>query len=394
MMLAATIQNVERATGALATQSISRMDDQLPWFRELPAEQRSMVTLVAQAGVRQLVQWMRNEESDTGISDEVFEAAPMELARAISLQHTVALIQVTCEVVEEQVPALAAEGEVDALREGVLRFSREIAFAAARVYARAAESRGAWDARLQAMLVDALLRGDSPDELAGRSAALGWSEIQPVTVACGNTPGGETTAVLYSVQKAARRLGVEVLAGVHGARLVVLIGGIEDAMPAVEKITGQFGDGPVVVGQSVAGVTEAAASAHAAVSGHRAAAAWPDAPRPVLATQLLPERSISGDWEARKSLRSGVYVTLKRSGGELLETMDAFIASGGVLEGTARALYVHPNTVRYRLRRIHEVTGLAPSDAHDAFALRVGLAIGRLESTPGQRHSPSLQRSL
>nr|WP_246497859.1 PucR family transcriptional regulator [Natronoglycomyces albus] len=370
------------------------MDDQLPWFRELPAEKRSMVTLVAQAGVRQLVQWMRNEGADTGISDEVFEAAPVELARAISLQHTVALIQVTCEVVEEQVPALAAEGEDEALREAVLRFSREIAFAAARVYARAAESRGAWDARLQAMLVDALLRGDGPDELAGRAAALGWSEIQPVTVACGNTPGGETTAVLHSVQKAARRLGVEVLAGVHGARLVVLIGGIDDALPTVEKLTSQFGEGPIVVGHSVAGVTEASSSAHAAVTGHRAAAAWPDAPCPALATQLLPERAVAGDIEARKALRTGVYVTLKRAGGELLETMDAFISSGGVLEGTARALYVHPNTVRYRLRRIHEVTGLAPTEAHDAFALRVGLAIGRLESTPAQRHKPSLQRLL
>ncbi|GAB4006522.1 hypothetical protein GCM10029992_57500 [Glycomyces albus] len=99
---------------------------------------------------------------DLTTSDMVFEAAPVELARAISLQHTVALIQVVIDVVEDQVPALAAEGEEGALRESVLLFSREIAFAAARVYARAAETRGAWDARLQAMLVDALLRGDSP----------------------------------------------------------------------------------------------------------------------------------------------------------------------------------------------------------------------------------------
>ena len=47
-----------------------------------------------------------------------------------------------------------------------------------------------------------------------------------------------------------------------------------------------------------------------------------------------------------------------RAGGELLETLDAFFAAGGVLESAARALFVHPNTVRYRLRRIGEVTGL------------------------------------
>lgn len=389
MDLATTIQNIERSSSALTTQSLTRMDERLPWFRDLPAEQRSMVTLVAQAGVRQFLEWLRNGGEDLGTSDMVFEAAPVELARAISLQHTVALIQVVIDVVEEQVPQLAADGETDQLRESVLRFSREIAFASARVYARAAETRGAWDARLQAMLVDALLRGDNSDELISRAAALGWSETQTITVVCGATPGGEATLVLHSVQRAARRLGLDILAGVHGARLVLLLGGVKEPVEIVEKLTGQFGDGPVVVGPTVGGLADASASALAAVAGHRAAPAWPDAPRPVTATQLLPERAIAGDEEARRALRESVYMTLRRAGGELLETMDAFIASGGVLEGTARELYVHPNTVRYRLRRIQEVTGFSPTEPHEAFVLRVGLTIGRLENASGTRRSRS-----
>lgn len=389
MDLATTIQNIERSSSALTTQSLTRMDERLPWFRDLPAEQRSMVTLVAQAGVRQFLEWLRNGGEDLGTSDMVFEAAPVELARAISLQHTVALIQVVIDVVEEQVPALAADGETDQLRESVLRFSREIAFASARVYARAAETRGAWDARLQAMLVDALLRGDNSDELISRAAALGWSETQTITVVCGATPGGEATLVLHSVQRAARRLGLDILAGVHGARLVLLLGGVKEPVEIVEKLVGQFGDGPVVVGPTVTGLADASTSALAAVAGHRAAPAWPDAPRPVTATQLLPERAIAGDEEARLTLRESVYMTLRRAGGELLETMDAFIASGGVLEGTARELYVHPNTVRYRLRRIQEVTGFSPTEPHEAFVLRVGLTIGRLENASGTRRSRS-----
>jgi DNA-binding PucR family transcriptional regulator len=43
---------------------------------------------------------------------------------------------------------------------------------------------------------------------------------------------------------------------------------------------------------------------------------------------------------------------------------------------------VHPNTVRYRLKRIAEITGLAPLNPRDAFALRIALTIGRLD--PGQ----------
>ena len=141
--LDASVRAIERAAGALATASVARMDDVLPWFRGLPAEQRSWVMLVAQSGVRSFVRWLR-QAGDHGpheVSDEIFEAAPRTLARTISLTQTVQLIKVCIDVVEEQVPLLAAPGEEPAVGDAVLRFSREVAFSAARVYARAAESR-------------------------------------------------------------------------------------------------------------------------------------------------------------------------------------------------------------------------------------------------------------
>jgi hypothetical protein len=260
----------------------------------------------------------------------------------------------------------------------VLTFSREVAFAAARVYARAAETRGAWDARLQALLVDALLRGDSSDVIASRAAALGWGDA-PVAVAVGRSPGGEASTVLHTVYRAARRIGVEILGGVHGDRLVVVLGNTPDPLAATEKLLAGFGDGPVVVGPPVPSLDEATESARAALAGYRAAPAWPRAPRPVAAADLLPERALAGDADARRILRQDVFGALTRAGGELLETLDTLFACGGVLESTARALFVHPNTVRYRLRRIAEVTGLNPLVPRDAFALRIALTIGRLD---------------
>ncbi|WP_344387864.1 PucR family transcriptional regulator, partial [Asanoa iriomotensis] len=290
--LAATLRRIERSAGALATASVARMDETLVWFRQLPADQRAWVMLVAQAGVRSLVEFMRQgpKSRPREVSDEVFAAAPRALARSISLQQTVALIQVTIDVVEEQAAHLAAPGEERDLREEVLRFSREIAFSAARVYARAAESRGSWDARLQALLVDALLRGDSTDTLASRAAALGWADAPPVAVAVGRSPGGEVAPVLHTVYRQARRIGVEVISGVHGDRLVVVLGGAADPLNATEKLLEGFGAGPVVVGPAVASLDEATESARAALAGFRAAPAWPDAPRPVAAAALLLER--------------------------------------------------------------------------------------------------------
>jgi hypothetical protein len=392
--LAASIRSIERAGGSLATASVARMDEVLPWFRELPADQRAWVMLVAQAGVRSLVEWLRlRRETDGGspqeVSDEVFDAAPRALARSINLQQTVQLIRITIEVAEEQVPHLAAKGEERAIQDAMLRFSREIAFAAARVYARAAETRGAWDARLQALLVDALLRGDSSDVLASRAAALGWGDAPPVAVAVGRSPGGEAAMVLHTVYRAARRIGVEILGGVHGDRLVVVLGGAADPVAATAHLLVGFGDGPVVVGPAVPSLDEATESARAALAGFRAAPAWPAAPRPVAAADLLPERALAGDAEARRILRQDVYGALVRAGGELLETIDAYFAAGGVLESAARALYVHPNTVRYRLRRIGEVTGFTPLVARDAFALRIALTVGRLDPSAVASNPPT-----
>jgi DNA-binding PucR family transcriptional regulator len=385
----ASVRAIERAAGSLATASVARMDEVLPWFRGLPADQRSWVTLVAQAGVRSFVAWLRQEgaHGTHEISDEIFDAAPRTLARSISLTQTVQLIKVTIDVVEEQVPTLAVPAERDAVADAMLRFSREVAFSAARVYARAAESRGTWDARLQALLVDALLRGDAPDELTSRAAALGWDDRAPVAVAVGQSPGGDSSAVLHIVHRLARRMGVDVLGGVHGSRLVLVLSAASDPIAATEKLLAGFGEGPVVVGPGVPTLDEASESARAALAGFRAAPAWPTAPRPVAASDLLPERALAGDPDARRILRQEVFGSLVRAGGELLETLDGFFAAGGVLESAARGLFIHPNTVRYRLRRVGEVTGLSPLLPRDAFALRVALTVGRLDPSAVPHHT-------
>ena len=54
------------------------------------------------------------------------------------------------------------------------------------------------------------------------------------------------------------------------------------------------------------------------------------------------------------------------------------LASEAAVEATARELFVHPNTVRYRLRRVEELSSYSPSDPRDAFVLRLALTLGTL----------------
>jgi DNA-binding PucR family transcriptional regulator len=100
----------------------------------------------------------------------------------------------------------------------------------------------------------------------------------------------------------------------------------------------------------------------------------------VSADDLLPERALAGDVEARSQLVESVYRPLLGAGDVLVETLAAFLDAGGALEATARALFVHANTVRYRLRRVAEVCGEVATDPRGALTLRVALVLGRLES--------------
>ena len=92
---------------------------------------------------------------------------------------------------------------------------------------------------------------------------------------------------------------------------------------------------------------------------------------------LVPERALAGDGHARRTLASEIYPALAANK-ELLETCVGFLDCGSSMEATARALFVHPNTVRYRLKRISEVTTYSPTDPREGYVLRLALTLGRL----------------
>jgi DNA-binding PucR family transcriptional regulator len=385
---AETVRRIERATGTLGTAAIAAMDKRLPWFRSMSAENRSWLGLVAQAGIAAFGDWIRHPERNRPAVTEVFGTAPRELARAVSLQHAVEMVRVIIDAVEAQVDELAAPGDEAELREAVLTYAREIAFSAALVYARTAEARGAWDARLEALVVDSLVHGETDDSLRSWASALNWSS-SPVTVVVGTigdeddeerkgqAPAG-VEPLIEDLRAQARRARLDLLAGVHGNRLILVVGGSDDPIAAAERFAGRFGPGPVIAGPLVRDLRTASVSARAALSALRAAPAWPDAPRPAGADDLLPERALEGDPDARATLISDVYEPLLGGGHALLDTLTTYLEQGSSLEATARLLFVHPNTVRYRLRRVAEVTDYTPSAGRDGFTLWVAVALGRL----------------
>jgi DNA-binding PucR family transcriptional regulator len=378
-----TLQRLQRGIGDLATAAVQRMDARLDWFAALSPDDRSMVGLVAQAGIAAFVSWYRRPGGALDLAREVFGAAPRELTRSVSLQQTLQLLRTVVDVIDERASLLAAPGAQQAVRESVLRFAREIAFAAAQIYAEAAEARGAWDARLEALVVDALVRGETDQTLASHAAALGWHGAEQVVVVAAHTPVDHPQTLVDDVRRSALSLGADALVGVQGDRLLIVLGGDDPLSVVTPVITalasrGHTLTGPVTTGPVVAGLAEAARSARGALTGLVAARAWPGAPRPVAADDLLPERLLAGDATARRALIDRGWRPLQAEGGVLLETAARYLETGRSIEGTARTIFVHPNTVRYRLRRIAAVTGWDPTDPRDALVLQLAIAAGRL----------------
>jgi len=376
--------------GAIASSATAQMEAELPWFRQLSAEDRSWIGLIVQAGIRSFISWAENP-GEGSITADVFGTAPQKLTRVITLQQTVEMVRMSIDVIEGRIDDLVGSDDAPAVRELVMLYGREVAFGTAEVYARAAEMRGAWDARLEALVVDSVLRGEADEAVRSRAAALGWESLSRVVVVLGRAPGRDdqgprgSELAVDEVRRAARSHDLDALCAVQGDRLVVILGGVDDPDKAAGAIAEHFGTGPVVVGPMVSDLLAANLSARAAIAGLRAAGGWPAAPRPVSSDDLLPERALAGDGHARRQLVQDIYTPLVSGGPAILDTTAAFLEAGCSVEAAARALFVHPNTVRYRLRRVAELTGMSPMDVRHAYTLRLALTLGRLLSSETPR---------
>ena len=379
-----TLSWLRNISGEMASATLARLERDLPWYKDMPPSRRSAVGMVAQAGITSFISWYESPGSTPWIASDVFGVAPRELLRSVSLQQTLQLIKVTVEVVEDFLKDAPHE-----LRQGILHYSRDIAFAAADVYARAAEARGLWDARLEALVVDSILSGEYDQELPSRIAALGWTGHGEVSVIVGTSP---RMVDVDAIRRTARHHDTDVLVGVQGNRLVVVVGRRleEDSTHEVisfidiaAALDDSFGPGTYVVGPTVPAVVDAVKSAKAALAGFSVAKSRREPPRPLLADDVLPERALAGDPLARRALIQGIYEPLRDHALDLLGTVWTYFETGHSLEATARELFVHPNTVRYRLKKVIEVIDWDPGVPRDAFTIHVAVILGSM-SEPNQ----------
>lgn len=155
-----------------------------------------------------------------------------------------------------------------------------------------------------------------------------------------------------------------------------------------DRVAAQIGVGPVV--QEPARLADARASADRALRvlrsgrGSQRVARLADVHVESLVLELRDLVAARGDQPTGPVARLFAYD--QQHNASLVETLRAWLDAFGDVIAAANALYVHPNTFRYRLRRLAEVGSLDLDDPEARFAAMLQL---RVVAPPPPRRTPS-----
>ena len=237
--------------------------------------------------------------------------------------------------------------------------------------------------RLRTLAFEALNQGIADERMVSLLHLLGWHDGFSSFAIAGVAKFGYGSAV-ESVSTAITDFGGRNwLVGSNQGCFVALVA-VEGAVtPQVlcTAVDNAFdAKAPLCVTPARADVQGASQSIRAALSTMRVAPAIEPLPRPIYTQETLPERALMGDEDARNELYIDVYAALKSHGQDdpALDTVATFLNCGGSLESAAHELNVHPNTVRYRLKRAAQTTGWDATDPREAYVLRTAIIIGNI----------------
>jgi PucR family transcriptional regulator, purine catabolism regulatory protein len=222
------------------------------------------------------------------------------------------------------------------------------------------------------VLAEALTGHLYPEELQARLRPFGIGEQVAVLAFAPSDP----SAAAPLLERALEREGVHNLVAIRGGLLCAVIDADgQDSIELARKIRGELTER---FGEVPAAASRAAPTHSLRLSFHEARCALEavrlqngDGPevasyRDLGAFQLL--LSLQDD-DALISYCRGVLGPVEQGegdyGDELLRSLDVFIEHNGHWEKAANALYCHRHTLRYRIRRVEQLTGRDFSQARD-----------------------------
>jgi hypothetical protein len=191
------------------------------------------------------------------------------------------------------------------------------------------------------------------------------------------------------------------LVGVCGATAVALVSGAGEVLDQVRDVVGVLAGVPgldlpfgvsVLTGAAGEHSGDAAAGAESGCAAGRVSRVVAEARQARRLAELLGggvrmvDSAQFGSYElllamvpgeARRVFRAALLAPLlaydRDHGTELVRTLEVFLACSGSWSKAAEAMFIHANSLRYRIRRIGELTGRDPRSLEDQAALLLAL---------------------
>ena len=285
------------------------------------------------------------------------------LLSAYRVGARVAWRELAATAVADQVPA----DTVAAFAELVFAFIDELSAASVAGHADELETSGRVRQRYLDRLALGLLRGDPADALVAAAERADWKP--PSTLTAVVLPESQVRPVLGLVDQRTLQVGEELDELGHGLAVLLVpdLGG-RSRGPLLRSLAGR----PAVAGPSRPWLEVRA-------SFSRAVRALPlrTGNDPVDTEQHLPALVLGADPAALEDLRRQVLAPLAdlrpAAAEKLTATLRAWLLHHGRREDVADALFVHPQTVRYRLGQLRELYGDRLEDPDTVLALTLAL---------------------
>jgi len=346
---------------------------------------RGVRTGVTEA-LRQFVQVIRSPSGARGPGREVYVALGRgELRQGRTLDSLQSAYRVGARVAWRRVADAAQRAGADAevlslLAESIFAFIEELSADSVEGYAEARSHLEGERRRRQRELVLLLLRDPPADDadLRAAAAAVGWRiPLAAAAIACAEE----------ELERIARRLPADALVAALDGEGCAIVPDPEGPGRAAE-VGGALAGRTAALGPAVA-PPELGASWSLARAALRGAEAGVISEAPlraddVLIDLLLFEGRAFVDRIAARRLAAFDELTPKARG-RMADTALAYVREGGNAAAMARALDLHPQTVRYRLARLRELLGDQLDDPDARLELELAL---RAQSRLARREPP------
>jgi hypothetical protein len=220
-------------------------------------------------------------------------------------------------------------------------------------------------------LAGGLLAGGSVPDLAAAAERADWPPPRTLTAVV--LPEGRVRGVMVSLDPRTLRANVEVAAGID-ADLVVLM--VPDADGRSRPALLRSLEGRDAVVGPARSWTEARSSYRRACRALDLGLA-PDGGQPLDTDRRLPDLVLRADDEALSDLRARALAPLAEltpaAREKLVETLRSWLLHHGRRERIAADLFVHPQTVRYRMGQLRELYGKGLDDPATVLELTIAL---------------------